>query len=351
VKTTVILLIALFISGTAAANNLDPIAEPVIKNNLHVGADPGTPDGREGGETIADAFVIPSLPFEDTGNTCDNNDDYDEACPYDGNLSGDEVYAFTPVEKTHIFIDLCESGYDTKVFVYENDYTPGQPFACNDDYPCDLVYRSAVYGLELLGGNTYYIVIDGYGGDCGDYLLTVDYDPPCELVCPGEGVAEGEPPLIPDYVDVYNSGCGAYPVAFQLIDYTTLCGLSGWYTAGEFFYRDTDWFSLFADEGGVITASAVSESDIYLYVLWPLDCAELGIIYDATCSCETPGTIEYDLQPGTESWLWVGPTDWDGPAGEFLYLLTLDGIELGQPSSLEQNSWGEVKSLFRCRRQ
>lgn len=33
--------------------------------------------GREGGETLETAVPIPSLPFVDSGTTCDNADDYD----------------------------------------------------------------------------------------------------------------------------------------------------------------------------------------------------------------------------------------------------------------------------------
>ncbi len=32
---------------------------------------------REGGETLATAVPIPSLPYSDSGATCDNVDDYD----------------------------------------------------------------------------------------------------------------------------------------------------------------------------------------------------------------------------------------------------------------------------------
>ncbi|MFC1573532.1 hypothetical protein ACFL6M_08055, partial [Candidatus Eisenbacteria bacterium] len=146
------------------------------KGNDHVLQNPGTPDGREGGETISTAIPIGTIPFMDTGNICDNYDDYDEVCPYTGDPSPDIVYSYTPVSDEAVDIDMCGSGYDTKLFVYENGWTPGNPYACNDDFyfgdPCG-VWVSKIEGLSLYAGNTYYIIVDGYGGDCGDYVLEV----------------------------------------------------------------------------------------------------------------------------------------------------------------------------------
>lgn len=130
---------------------------------------------REGGEDIANALPISGLPFNDTGNTCDNIDDYDEACPYTGSDSPDVVYSYTPTWGEIITIDLCGSSYDTKVFVYEA--IAGNLVACDDDFykfgdACGS-WVSKIEDLNLLGGQTYYIVIDGYGGDCGDYELLI----------------------------------------------------------------------------------------------------------------------------------------------------------------------------------
>ncbi len=87
-------------------------------------------DSREGGETIEDAIEI-ELPFYDTGMTCDNVDDYDEACPYANSTSPDVVYTFVSSEMTDVKIDLCGSLYDTKVYLYDEFMNL---IACNDDY-------------------------------------------------------------------------------------------------------------------------------------------------------------------------------------------------------------------------
>jgi len=133
-------------------------------------------DGREGGETIDDAFVIDYLPFYDTGATCDNVNDYDEVCPYSSSTSPDVVYVYTSPEDLIIEIDLCDSMYDTKVYVYDFDagYGFGNPLACNDDAGCGYSgYQSRLDAVPFDQGHTYHIVVDGYGSSCGEYLLNV----------------------------------------------------------------------------------------------------------------------------------------------------------------------------------
>ena len=128
---------------------------------------PNVPDPNlilQGGDDIAGATVIPSLPYSDAGTTEGYTDDYDESCP-DPSAAPDVVYSYSPGgDET---VDIYVWGYDTKLFLYENSYTPGDPFACNDDF---FYYgQSALQDLDLTGGNTYYIVIDGYGDAFGDY--------------------------------------------------------------------------------------------------------------------------------------------------------------------------------------
>jgi hypothetical protein len=134
---------------------------------------PNVPDQNvilQGGDNIASATVIPSLPYTNTGTTSGYIDDYDEVCPYQNSTSPDVVYAYTAPANGIFDITLCNgSDYDTKLYIYENSYTPGSPYACNDD-ECP-GYVSELIGLPLTGGNTYYIVIDGYAGDYGNYVL------------------------------------------------------------------------------------------------------------------------------------------------------------------------------------
>jgi hypothetical protein len=128
----------------------------------------------QGGEDCTTATVIPALPFNDNGTTSGFGNDYDEVCPFTGSTSPDVVYSFAPAASTSIDIDLCASGYDTKVYVYENTCVGGSLIACNDD-ACGIDgFRSQLLNVPLTGGNTYYIVVDGFGGDSGPYEMAVD---------------------------------------------------------------------------------------------------------------------------------------------------------------------------------
>ncbi len=150
--TILTLAVALLFSGVAKSDVFNGADFPPEKDNSHVGTNPG--------------------------NTSDNIDDYDEVCPYTGSLSPDVVYLYQLLEDGAIDIDLCDSGYDTKIFIYENIVTPGAPYACNDDADCALAYRSALMGVPVAEGNRYYIVIDGYGSDMGDYTITFSVPAP-----------------------------------------------------------------------------------------------------------------------------------------------------------------------------
>jgi len=132
------------------------------------------------GDDIASAIVIWSLPYTSSGSTEGFTDDYDEACPYFGESAPDVVYSYTPSVNETVTISLCQASYNTKLYVYENSYTPGSPFACNDNSEaCFPDYdHSLLSALSLIGGNTYYIVVDGQMGRVrGNYTLVVASPP------------------------------------------------------------------------------------------------------------------------------------------------------------------------------
>ncbi len=133
------------------------------------------------GDLIENAIAVEALPYSTDGDTTGLRDDYDEWCPYFGSSSPDIVYSYTPAADVTVTISLCgDSGYDTKVYIYENGEDHGNPIACNDDacttasVPEPIV--SELTGVALATGNTYYIVVDGYGGDFGYYTLDITVD-------------------------------------------------------------------------------------------------------------------------------------------------------------------------------
>ncbi len=321
---------------------------PVVPENV--------PVLRQGGDTIADAFVIDALPFSDTGTTAGYTNDYDEVCPYTGSTSPDVVYAYTPTATGAITADLCNSSYDTKVYVYDSSLAL---LACNDDFyfgdPC-FAYSSRVEDVAVSAGETYYIIVDGYGGSFGDYQLDVTMFSPCALECPANGVPEGEPPIENGYVDVYNGGCGVHPdpalqpIAGDLAGEAVLCGVSGWYhsNAGAS-YRDTDWFALTMGPGGSIEVTGDAEQALYLFELYPQDCNDVAVVQNVTCGpCETAPLTLTGYAQGEVVWFWTGPTTFDPPSGDapqaYDYICWFTGLE--PAVATEPASWSTVKALF-----
>ena len=87
-----------------------------------------------GGETCATATVIPSIPYQTTGNTSTAIDDYFASCPDVGNSGGakDLVYEYTN-GPTAVYVDIsvCQAvtDYESQLYVYENSCT-GSPVGC-----------------------------------------------------------------------------------------------------------------------------------------------------------------------------------------------------------------------------
>ncbi|MFH1841782.1 MAG: hypothetical protein ABIF77_01110 [bacterium] len=358
-----LILLTLCLVSIAFAGDDGAIRNTPVKFDNHLGSNPGMPDGREGGETIATAIAIASLPFTDTGNTTDNIDDYDEACTYTGSTSPDVVYSYVATGNDLLMIDLCLSTYDTKVYVYENGWTPGSPLGCNDDYyfgdPPECWTYSSYLEVMTSPGNTYYIVVDGYGGDSGNYNIVVDSEPfiPCTgITCDPNALPEGEPTLVTDYVDNYNGGCNSAPNIFQSgnwIDQSGclhMNGVSGWYPYLGSDYRDTDWIEVYAN-GTEITVTIETDNDLTLTrcMMTDMNPACTGYGYSFQTSA-IEGCDEWNwtvpTTPGGRYWVFVAPAEWISGPLEFNYCLEICGITYDVIPT-ESASWGTVKSLYR----
>lgn len=167
-------------------------------------------DVRQGGEDIASATVISSIPATLTGTTSGYNDDYEVSSGGDCTHTGapDVVYSFTPDMDYRLHIISCNSSYWTKLFVYETDETT--VLACSQfSDSCLPDYRAALYGLDMYEGITYYIVIDGgVGGQSGDYEVTIDPLPPTDFLTIHPGLGD--------------NGQGLLALTYQEIEYDSL---------------------------------------------------------------------------------------------------------------------------------
>jgi hypothetical protein len=334
----------------AGAQDLGPTAPPKPAANY-----PSPPAGerRQGGETTLEAVEL-TIPAQGVAGTTDGYvDDYDEVCPYDGSTAPDVVYAFTPDRDMVLDIDLCGSAYDTKIFVYDAGL---DLIACNDDFyafgdPCGS-YVSRLEAVAVVAGERYYLVIDGYGGEAGEYALqigTADLPDPCQITIPPWCPPEGEPPLTDGYVDLHNGGCNSPSGdAFQPFSYG-LHGKSGWYTgAGGGTFRDTDWFEATLDHViGFFGVYCEAEQPTILFQLGPQDCGSVDVLQVVEVDPCDVQLLWIEGQPGESIWFWVGPQDFTPPSGfeghEYDYTLT----RWPYPVAVERTTFSEVKSLFR----
>ncbi len=114
----------------------------------------------QGGDDIGSAAPITSMPASISGTTDSYTDDYQENCDGTGSSNQpDVVYSYAPAVDEYVDISLCNSSYVTNLWVYENDATTLT--ACNRFEPACGNPRSQLTNVEMIAGNTYYIVIDG----------------------------------------------------------------------------------------------------------------------------------------------------------------------------------------------
>lgn len=213
------------------------------------------------GDNCAMALPIFNLPFDTTGNSCGFANDYDETCPYSGGSAPDVVYSYSPATNEGINISLCNSTYDTKLFVYEDACASGTAIACNDDACGSDGYKSAIYGLGLTAGHTYYIVVDGYGTSCGDYDLSVTSAGagPANDNC--DGAVAVALPECPDVITVNGTTVGA----------TIDCpGVLNWNSVWYKF--DLPYASNKLSIDFCPTATPIATVGIVLYNSCPVDC-------------------------------------------------------------------------------
>ncbi len=191
-----------------------------------------------------------------TGTTVGFSNTSDETCPYTGSTSPDVYYCYTPASDHDLTVTLCESAYDTKTYVYDSSlqlvYNINEQPSCNDDNCSSSgggLFRSRLDCVPVLAGQLYYVVVDGWGGDSGDYAIelsvtdpaaSADLIPPCILECPANGAPENEP-CTPGAPDDFNGGCNSPGLdAFTSIECEqAICG-TGYFNGT---LRDTDWFT------------------------------------------------------------------------------------------------------------
>ncbi len=305
--------------------------------------------------TEGDAIPVDALPFLDSGSTCGQSNQFDLDCDAAGPGSPDVLYSFLAPDSGYLRIDLCGSSFDTKLIAFVNE--PGD-LACNDDAYLDEicgVRTSLIPAAPVNSGEWIHIVVDGYGGDCGDYVLNISWaelPDDCMLAC--EGFAEGEPALGDGYIDQYNGGCNSAEWDYPFLDLDgdaqgryTLCGSSGWYDTAA---RDTDWFIGIVGADGSVEWTLDAEQWTIGKVLSPLDCGAHSTAAEIMAGPCRPASLSVTGTPGDLVWFWIAPVEFVPPAAfdghEYRYVSSFEGLQ-SSTIATQEASWGLIKSLYR----
>ncbi len=149
-----------------------------------IGIEGSTDDQAHDGDDCSNAKTLTSLSYCLEDCTVGYNDDYNEMCPFNELGASDLVYKFQPSFNQTVNIDLCESSFDTKMYIYEGtcgSFNSGEAIYCNDDYCGVNGWRSRLEDVYFQAGMEYYIVIDGWGAnDKGEFMLCFENE------CPGD---------------------------------------------------------------------------------------------------------------------------------------------------------------------
>jgi len=339
-------ILMLGVAGVASAVTLSNF-QVLPDKSTYVGD--GMSDGREGNETYP-GLPIAGLPYDDSGATCDNVNDIEHICG--GTGAAEVVYSFVPGHDMQINLNLCASSYDTLLGVFNSSYTE---IACNDDF-CGL--QSQLDHVPLTGGQTYYIVVDGYtSSSCGSYVLHIEeYIPPPPIDCTPGAMLEDEPPCGDNYVDSFNGGCNSVPNVFELIcpqdgNTAVLCGKSGCYYYAGLSYRDTDWFKIYGD-GTLMTATVQANFPVMMAFMYNCNPTCANFTYDYILGDPgVPYSLSHASVLGCFYWVFVAPSVFTGVPCETDYVLQVSGIFGPEPdcipSPVEHKSWGAIKNLYK----
>ena len=92
-----------------------------------------------------------------------------------GSNAPEQVYSWTPSTSGQWTISTCGSGFDTIIYLLDRCDQNATEIACNDDGSQCANYGSRVQ-REFIAGQSYFIVVDGYGSNAGSFTINVQYD-------------------------------------------------------------------------------------------------------------------------------------------------------------------------------
>ena len=263
----------------------------------------------QGGDNLTDAYVIPSLPFHDSGTTAGYTSDWDPICCGGCMMGPDVVYKFTPDHDMKVNVNTCGTSFYDVLYVFEN--SDALVIGCNDMYST-CPPNSGLDRLQLTSGNTYYFVIDGYWTSQGDYEFDLQEHIPPQ--CPPEALDEDEPGCGGTYIDNYNGGCNSNPPVFSSINLgDIICGISGTFARNDTTFRDTDWYRLELTEPKLLHWYTVAEfaAQTFIFDADDENCANIAAVIQGMGAPLDTIHIVHNALPGVY-YFYVSPATFSG---------------------------------------
>jgi hypothetical protein len=236
-------------AAVAVPNRLTEKAQSIITMgeefvNMPATETPTREIGKQGGEDISTAVVINSLPYSATGTIIGYQDNYDVICD-NSSTSPDVVYSYTPTKSEKINIETCNSNYITKVFIYRNDTS--NVVVCNQySDSCLPAFRAAVHGVQFYVGDTYYIVVDGYNSQQGNYDFQMEAWPDADTLSLHPGLGDNGKAMLAlgyEYGEydtlVYWQGSGDSGNTWTTASFWSFSGGSASYPSVDYWGKDT----------------------------------------------------------------------------------------------------------------
>ncbi len=197
------------------------------------------------GNAFGTPFIVNNLPYSDTGTTAECfSQTY-------GNAAPDAFYrVITSNCADSLNVSLCGSGYDTYLYVLN---TSGGLVAFNDD---DCGLQSNVENIAVSGGDTLFVVVDGYSANSGSYVLSITE----HLTAPAVNISSG-------------SGSGICQGDSTLLTATAGTAYQ-WYLNGDmilgeigqtFFAKDSGSYNVAVTSSGACTDTSGIPFDLAVY--------------------------------------------------------------------------------------
>lgn len=279
-------------------------------------------------------FTVP-VPNDECANAIEVNEvlglffNTEEATGSGAATGGSNIwYKYTATVTGDVVVSTCGSLFDTQLAIW--DACGGIDFLFNDDNCGYNGTQSSVTITGVTAGDEYWIEIGGYYGATGIGYLDIYLDESgCDLVCPTNGMPEGE--ICGEDI---NGGCNMGTPAFTSVsDGDTVCG-STWAVDYE---RDTDWFEIEITEVSNIKLSVIGEDDMIFGMIAQIEMGGEGCEnmynyfagYNTTPAC-IEDSIEFACLPvGTYYFMVASNTFLGQPCFDYQAAFTVDANPYG----------------------